>query len=177
MTKWELEPGHSAAEFRARHMMVTWVRGAFKDIHGIVEFDPVTCDNLQVDLTIDANLIWSGEPARDGHLRSPDFLDVENHPHITFKSTQCTRISGTTYTLQGNLTIRGKTKPVDLAVEYHGSWKTPFGSDKTVTRLGFSATTKINRHDFGVSWNDNLDHGGIVVGDHVYIDLDLEAFA
>jgi polyisoprenoid-binding protein YceI len=175
--QWELEPEHSAAEFRARHMMVTWVRGAFKNIHGTLEFDPATCADLKLELTIDATKIWSGEPDRDAHLRTADFLDVENHPTITFKSTGCTRTSGTSYVLQGNLTIRGKTKPVNLAIDYHGSWKTPFGPDRKVTRLGFSGKTKINRHDFGVSWNAALDAGGIVVGDHIHIDLDLEAYA
>ncbi|MCP3963088.1 MAG: YceI family protein [bacterium] len=179
MAKWTFEPGHTAAEFRARHMMVTWVRGAFKDVHGTLDFDPVNPGTGSVEVTIDAAGIWSGDPDRDGHLRNEDFLDVENHPTITFTGSEIEVLSGHDYTVTGDLTIRGVTRQVRLDVRYLGEWDTPWwedGEDKGPRqRAGFEATAAINRQDFGVSWNGALDRGGVVVGDTVYITIDAEA--
>ena len=179
MARWTFEPGHSAAEFCTRHMMVTCVRGHFKNIHGTLEFDPENLPAATVEATIDARGLWSGEPDRDAHLKSADFLDVENHPTITFRGSEVDLIGGHDAKVRGELTIRGVTHPVTLDVRYLGQWKTPWwedGVDKgPKTRAGFLATTRINRHDFGVSWNGILDHGGIVVGDDVDITIDIEA--
>jgi len=179
MAKWEFEPGHTAAEFRARHMMVTWVRGHFKDVHGTLDFDPEDPRAASVEVTIDANRLWSGEPDRDAHLKSADFLDVANHPTITFKARGAELLGADEASLAGDLTIRGVTKPAVLAVRYLGQWQTPWwedGVDKgPKTRAGFMATTRINRHDVGVDWNGTLDRGGIVVSDHVDITIDAEA--
>lgn len=179
MAKWVFEPGHTAAEFRARHMMVTYVRGHFKNIHGALEFDPERPEVSSVQVTIDAKEIWTGEPNRDAHLRSADFLDVENHPQITFNGNEVEVLSEHNYAVTGDLTIRGITRKVVLDVLYLGSWQTPWwedGMDKgPKQRAGFVANTRINRHAFGVNWNDVMDRGGIVVSNDVDITLDVEA--
>jgi polyisoprenoid-binding protein YceI len=179
MAKWTFEPGHTAAEFSARHMMVTHVRGHFKNVKGNLEFDPENPRSSSVEVIIDTRGIWTGELERDAHLRSADFLDVENHPKITFKGNQVELLSAHDYKVTGDLTIRGVTKKVTLKVQYLGQWQTPWwedGIDKgPKTRAGFLATTIINRHDFGVSWNSTLDKGGIVVSDDVDITIDAEA--
>ncbi len=179
MAKWTLEPGHTAAEFSVRHMMVTNVRGAFKNVHGTLEFDPEDPGKLSVEVTIDAKGIWSGDADRDAHLCNADFLDVENHPEITFKGADVELLGGHDFAVTGELTIRGVTRKVTLKVRYLGQWATPWwedGEDKgPKTRAGFVATTTINRHDFGMTWNGTLDRGGVVVGDTVEITLDAEA--
>lgn len=179
MAKWEFEPGHTAAEFRARHMMVTWVRGHFKDVHGTLDFDPNNPRAATVDVSIDANRLWSGEPDRDAHLKSADFLDVEHHPTITFRGHGAELRGANEASFQGDLTIRGVTRQVTLDVRYLGQWLTPWWEDGVYrgpkTRAGFEATTRINRQDFGVRWNDKLDHGGVVVSDNIDITIDAEA--
>ena len=177
--RWTFEPGHTAAEFCARHMMVTPVRGHFKNVHGTLDFDPENPRTASVEATIDATGLWSGEPARDAHLRSADFLDVENHPTIAFRSSRVELIGPDEGKLTGELTIRGVTRPVTLDVRYLGQWQTPWwedGVDKgPKTRAGFLATARINRKDFGVNWNSVLDRGGVVVSDNVDITIDAEA--
>ena len=179
MAKWSFEPGHTAAEFCARHMMVTNVRGHFKDVHGTLNFDPKSPAASYVDVVIDARKIWSGEAARDDHLRGADFLDVENFPEIRFHGDDVVVIGESEYRVTGALTIRGVTRPVTLDVHYLGQWPTPWwedGIDKgPKIRAGFIAKTSINRQDFGVSWNGTLDKGGIVVGNEVEITIDAEA--
>ena len=179
MAKWFLEPGHTAAEFRVRHMMVTWVRGHFKDVHGTLDFDPENPRKASVEVTIDARKLWTGEPDRDKHLKSTDFLDVENHPTITFRGRGVVVCGADEARLSGDLTIRGVTRPVTLEVRSLGQWQTPWWEGNVdkgpKTRAGFVATTRINRHDFGVSWNSALERGGFVVGDDVDITVDAEA--
>jgi polyisoprenoid-binding protein YceI len=179
MARWTLEPGHTAAEFCVRHMMVTHVRGHFKNVHGTLEFDPSRPEASRVEATIDARGLWSGEPARDAHLRSSDFLDVERFPAITFASTAVQLLGPNEALVSGTLSIRGISRSVALDVHYLGQWETPWweeGVDKgPKTRAGFVATTRINRHDFGVSWNGPLAAGGVVVGNQVVITIDAEA--
>jgi len=179
MAKWVLEPGHTAAEFSVRHMMVTNVRGHFKNVHGVLEFDPENPRSSRVEVTIQAGVIWTGENDRDAHLRNSDFLDTESHAAITFRSTKVDLVGDHDYRVRGDLTIRGITREVVLSVRYLGQWQTPWwedGVDKgPKTRAGFVATTTINRHDFGVSWNAELESGGVVVGDLVEITIDAEA--
>ena len=179
MAKWFFEPGHTSAEFSVRHMMVTYVRGHFKNIRGSLSFDPANPFDASVEVTIDAAGLWTGEPDRDAHLRSADFLDVANHPIITFKGDQVEIIGENEATLTGDLTIRGITRSVPLRVRFLGRWQTPWwedGVDKgPKTRAGFMATASINRHEFGVSWNAPLDKGGVVVGNLVEITIDAEA--
>src|SRR6266851_4926156 len=154
MTKWTVDHGHTAAEFCARHMMVTYVRGHFKVVHGSLNFDPKNPAASAVEVTINARKIWTGEPARDDHLRSADFLDAENFPEITFRGQQVEVIGEVDYRVTGDLTIRGVTRPAVLDVHFLGQWLTPWwedGMDKgPKTRAGFVAKTSINRLDFGV---------------------------
>lgn len=179
MSKWTLEPGHTGVEFCVRHMMVTLVRGHFKDVHGKLEFDPENPLDFSVEATMDAKNIWTGEPDRDDHLRSADFLDVEHFPVISFKGNQVEINSPHEYTFKGDLTLHGITRPAILEVRYLGQWETPWWEDDEdkgpITRAGFIAKTKLSRHDFGISWNSDLEKGGIVVGNRVDIIIDAEA--
>jgi polyisoprenoid-binding protein YceI len=174
MATWTFEPGHTAAEFSVRHMMVTWVRGAFKDIHGSLEFDPDNPSTLSITVKIASHQLWTGEPQRDDHLRSADFLDVANHPSITFQSTKADRVGANDYEVTGELTIRGLTRSVTLGLHYLGRWRTPY-NDAQVTRVGFTGTTRLDRHDFGVQWNASMENSGVVVGSEVLITVDVEA--
>ena len=179
MASWIFEPGHTAAEFRARHMMVTYVRGHFKNVRGTLQFDPENPSQSSVEVTIDAKEIWTGDADRDAHLQNADFLDVENYPQMIFRSSGVEVRSAHEYTLTGDLTIRGITRKADLDVSYLGQWGTPWWEDGVdrgpKTRAGFVAKTSINRHDFEVSWNAELDKGGLVVGNIVDITIDAEA--
>src|SRR5262245_10223215 len=171
MARWTFNEAHTAAEFSVRHMMITYVRGTFKNLQGILEFDPDRPEAASTEVAIDASTLWSGEPERDEHLRSEDFLDVPRHPRIVFRSTGVTSVARNEYLVTGDLTIRGVTRPVTLDVRYQGQSRSPFDD----TRVGFTATTRINRHDFGVSWNADLRDTGLVVGDDVFITIDVEA--
>jgi len=179
VAKWILEPGHTGAEFSARHMMVTYVRGHFKNVKGTLVFDPANPRVASVEVAIDAAGIWTGDPDRDAHLRSADFLDVEHHPKITFGGNRVELIGENEATLTGDLTIRGVTRKATLNVRYLGQWQTPWwegGVDKgPKTRAGFVATAAINRLDFGVSWNASLEKEGVVVGNLIEITVDAEA--
>jgi polyisoprenoid-binding protein YceI len=180
MTTWIFEPGHTEVEFRAMHMMVTWVRGMFKDIHGRLEFDWDTCLESTFSGEIDAAKIWTGEPARDEHLQSPDFFDVDAHPKVTFTGRFTERTGDTEFKAVAEVTIRGVTREVRLDVSYLGQWETPYWMDEnlgTIRRMGFQAKARVNRHDFGVSWQDELPGGGRVVSDEIELILDVEAIA
>jgi polyisoprenoid-binding protein YceI len=176
---WTFEPGHTEAGFRARHMMVTWVHGLFKDIHGKLYLDwdqPLTAS---FSGAIDATKLWTGQPERDAHLRSADFFDVESYPRITFAGRLIERTGDISFKAQADLTIRGITRPVLMDVSYLGQWKTPFwvGDENKglLTRVGFEAKTRINRHDFDVSWQDQIPGGGVVVSNDIDVTLDVEA--
>jgi polyisoprenoid-binding protein YceI len=179
MANWIFEPGHTEAEFRARHMMVTWVRGLFKDIHGKLELDFDRCEEATFDGEIDAARIWTGESDRDTHLRSADFFDVENHPKINFAGRFTDRTGATAFKGEVDLTIRGVTRTVPLDIVSLGEWRTPFwvGDENRgeLRRIGFEAKATLNRHDFGVSWQDQLPGGGVVVGNEIELTLDAEA--
>jgi polyisoprenoid-binding protein YceI len=176
---WIFEPGHTEVEFRARHMMVTWVRGLFKDVHGRMELDWDRCLEATFAGEIDAAGIWTGEPARDAHLRSADFFDVENHPKISFTGRFAERTGSTAFKGEADLTIRGVTRRVALDVSSLGEWKTPFwvGEENRgeLRRTGFEATARINRHDFGVAWQDEIPGGGVVVSNEIDLTIDVEA--
>ena len=159
--------------------MVTWVRGHFKNVHGTVEFNPEDPHQSSVEVVIQAKELWTGDLDRDSHLKSADFLDVENHPTITFRSTRVEQMGCYDYRVTGDLLIHGVTRSVALDVSYLGQWRTPWweaGMDKgPVSRAGFLATTRINRHDFGIGWNGKLERDGVVVSPEIVITVDAEA--
>lgn len=173
MPKYQFDPVHTSAEFAARHMMVTTVRGGFRNITGTLIFDTDHPEQSTVEATIDTTSMTStGVEQRDNHLRSADFLDVEKFPTITFKSTKVEpNAKDQTAKVTGDLTIHGVTRPVVLDVEFLGQNKNPWG--KTV--VGFTGKTKINREDFGLTWNVALETGGWLVSKDVNITLDVEA--
>jgi polyisoprenoid-binding protein YceI len=166
--EWQIDPTHSSVGFVVRHMMVAKVRGRFARFHGALHIDRVP-ERSSVAATIEASSIDTGEPQRDEHLRSADFLDVTNHPTIEFCSTAL-RAVGEHWRLDGELTIRGTTRPVTLHLESLGVQQVA-GSQVA----GFTATTEIDRHDFGLTWNQALDSGGLAVGRKVTIQLEVEA--
>ena len=168
---WKIDSAHSRVAFAVRHMMITYVRGHFKNISGTLEIDPEHPEQASAKVAFDAASIWTGQPERDDHLRSEDFLHVERFPTISFRSTKVEPGARNEYRVTGDLTIRGVTRPVVLDVRYLGKGRSPFDD----TRAGFTATTRINRHDFGASWNAEMQDGGVVVGDEVYITIDVEA--
>lgn len=176
---WVFEPGHTAAEFSARHMMVSKVRGSFKNVEGSISINPDDPTDVQVEAVIKVSELHTGDKYRDQHLASADFFDVENHPTITFSSTEVRYISQNDFLLAGDLTIRGITHEVTLDVQDLGRWDTSFwvgDEDKgPITRAGFCAVAHVNRQDFGVSWNDKMDKGGVVVGDVIELTIDVEA--
>jgi len=172
MAKWLIDPDHSVAAFAIRHMMVANVRGQFNKLSGVVYFDPSDIENSSANAAIDVTGIYTGIQKRDDHLRSADFFDVATYPQITFKSNKTKNTGSKRFSLTGDLTIHGATKTVTLEVECSGPEKSPYGGETTI---GFSATTKINREDFGLTWNEPLESGGILVGKEVQIFIDIEA--
>jgi len=173
MVKWNLDNAHSSADFSARHMMITTVRGGFRNVSGTIDFDPANPAAASVEAVIDTTSITStGLADRDNHLKSPDFLDIASYPAITFKSTKVEpNANGTSAKITGDLTIKDVTRPVTLDVDFVGQVNSPFGD----TRAGFTASTKINREDFGLTWNMALEAGGWLVGKEVTIGLEVEA--
>lgn len=166
-----IDAAHSRFGFVARHAMVTKVRGAFEDFTGTLTIDGVEPTNSFGSLTIVANSINTGNAQRDGHLRSNDFFDMDNHPELTYESTGIEHVDGDHYRVNGDLTIKGVTKPVTLDVEFTGAAVDPFGN----TRIGFEGTTVINRKDWGVNWNAPLEAGGVLVSEKVTLDIDISA--
>ena len=165
-----IDPAHTRVGFVARHLMVSKVRGAFTKASGSITVaeDPT---QSTVEVEIDAASIDTGVVDRDGHLRSPDFLNVEVHPVLTFRSTGVLEPKGNEFRLVGDLTIRDVTRPVELDVEFEGVAKSPWGQEV----IGFSATTEIDREEFGITWNQALETGGVVVGKKVKIEISAEA--
>lgn len=167
---WTIDASHSRLGFSAKHAMVTTVRGSFKDFEGTLVLDGSDPSQSSATVTIKTASFDSGVADRDGHVRGADFLDVENFPTLTFTSTKVVQ-DGDEYVMTGDLTIKGVTRAVDLALEFEGSQKDPWGND----RAGFSGETTISRKDFGLTWNVALDKGGVLVSDKVKIQLDVSA--
>ena len=167
---WQIDQAHSEISFSAKHLMISTVRGRFNAFTGTVDGDEANPTAAKVDVQIDASSLVTGEEKRDTHLRSPDFLDVEKFPYLTFKSTRIEQVDDSHAKLYGDLTIRDVTNPVVLDVEYAGQAKTPWGT----TSAGFNASTKINRKDWNLNWNVALETGGWLVGDQISINIELE---
>lgn len=166
----QIDTSHSHIEFSVRHMMVSKARGTFDKWGGTVALNEADPSATVVDVTIEAGSINTKDAQRDGHLKSADFLDAEKFPTVTFKSTKVEVTDKKSAKLYGDLTIRDVTKPVVLAVEFEGSAKSPWGT----TSYGFSASTKINREDWGLNWNAALETGGWLVGKEIQVEIDLE---
>jgi polyisoprenoid-binding protein YceI len=167
---WDIDATHSTVGFSVRHMMVSKVRGYFRDFTGeiVTAEDPA---QSTVTANIDLGSIDTRQEQRDTHIRSADFFDVENHPHMTFRSTAVRVVDGADWFIDGELTIKGRSKPVTLELELNGFGPDAFGG----TRAGFSAKTEISRSDFGVDIQMPMDGGGVVVGDKVTVELEIEA--
>ncbi|MBA3655282.1 MAG: YceI family protein, partial [Actinobacteria bacterium] len=161
---------HTAVEFVARHLMISKVRGTFTDVSGDITIAERPEDS-SVEVTIAAASVNSGESARDEHLRSPDFFDAETYPTITFRSTGVENVEDEKWKVTGDLTVRDVTRPVVLDVDFEGATVTPFGDE----RIGFSASTEVNREDFGLTWNVAVEAGGVVVGKKIRLEFALEA--
>ncbi len=167
---WVIDSAHTEVNFTVRHMMISNVRGQFHKVNGTVEFNEAKPAASSVDVQIEAASINTKDEKRDGHLKSPDFLDAEKYPYLTFKSKRIEVKDANHGYIVGDLTIRGVSKEVTLDVEYNGSAKSPWGT----TSAGFSAKTSINRKDWGLNWNVALETGGILVGDQINIAIELE---
>lgn len=170
MAKWLINANHSVAEFAVRHMMVSWVIGLFTKVTGRLTFDPAEVAAAAVDVEIDASSLYTGVEQRDIHLKSADFLEVEKFPAITFRSTGVEYAGLDHAWVHGELTIRGVTLPATLDVRWAGP--SHFDDDgRTYTSFGFRAETRINREDYGMSWNTPMEQGGFMIGKHVFITL------
>jgi len=170
-TTWNIDPVHSVAEFKVKHMMISNVKGQFPKISGKLTLDESDVTKSKVETSIETASIETRDPQRDGHLKSPDFFHVEKFPSMTFKSTGIKVVRDGELSVEGDLTIRDTTRKVVFTVEGPTPpTKDPWGN----TRLAVSATTKINRKDFGLTWNAALETGGILVGEEVTITLDVQ---
>ncbi len=171
-TTWKIDPSHTTLEFSTKHMMITTVKGRFTEVEGKIALAEGEAPDVEV--SIPAASIDTGTGQRDDHLRSGDFLDVENHPALTFRATAVDgsfETPGDTFSLRGELTIRGTTKPVTLEVRYEGEGQDPWGG----TRRSFSATGKIDRRDWGLTWNQALETGGVLVSNEIRLNFEIQA--
>lgn len=169
-TAWKLDPSHTSVEFSAKHMMITTVRGRIADVEGMIYTDEEHPANSSVEAVLKGASLDTRSDQRDQHLRSADFLDTEKFPVITFKSK---RVEGAKdhFKLTGDLTIRGTTKEIALDVTFEGKGKDPWGGE----RVGFTAAGKIDRRDFGLTWNQALETGGVLVANEIKINIEVQA--
>jgi polyisoprenoid-binding protein YceI len=173
-TTWNIEPGHSLVEFSAKHMMITTVKGRFRDVSGTINIDEANPERSSVEASMNAATIDTGVAQRDQHLVSADFLDAATYPTITFRSRKISgaRVGvGEEFTITGDLTIRGTTHEVTLRASYEGRGKDPWGGE----RISFTASGKIDRREFGLTWNQALEAGGILVSNDIRINLEVQA--
>ena len=170
LTTWTIDPAHSHVEFAVKHLMISTVKGRFGIVQGTIRTNDADAAQAQVDVEIDADSIDTRQEQRDAHLKSADFFDVAKFPKLTFKSTRLHDADGDAFKLTGDLTIHGVTRAVTLDVVSEGRGKDPWGGE----RSGFSATGKIKRSEFGLTWNQVLEAGGFAVGDDIKISLDVE---
>ena len=170
-TTWKIDPAHSSAEFKVKHMMISNVKGSFSGLSGSLTENAADPQLSAVEASIPVSTINTGDAQRDGHLKSAEFFDAEKYPTLDFKSSKVVKKGAEEFEVTGDLTIRGATKPVTFKVEGPSApGKDPWGN----TRIGLSATTKVNRKDFGLAWNAALETGGFLVGDDVHITLDVQ---
>jgi len=171
VTTWKLDAGHSHAEFKVRHMMISNVKGSFSGLSGSLQLDESDYTRSTVEASIPVSTINTGDENRDGHLKGEEFFEVDKFPTFTFKSTNIDSKGGADYAVTGDLTMHGVTKSVTFAVEdFSQPAKDPWGN----LRIGFSATAKVNRKDFGLTWNAALETGGVLLGDDVHLTLEIQ---
>ncbi|MFY0482941.1 YceI family protein [Flavobacterium sp. PLA-1-15] len=169
-TKWSIDPTHSEIGFKVKHMMFTNVSGSFQKFDATIETEDDNFENAKIEFTGDVDSITTGNADRDKHLLSPDFFDAEKHPKLTFSASSFKKLNEEEYELKGDLTLNGVTKPVKLDVEFGGLAKDPWGNLKA----GMSITGKINRKDWGLNWNSALEAGGVLVGEEVKLNIELQ---
>ncbi len=169
-TKWTLDPGHSEIGFKVKHMMITNVSGSFQKFDAQVETAGVDFSTANIEFTADVNSITTSNPDRDAHLKSADFFDAANHPELKFVSTKVEKLDEEKYVVHGDLTIRDVTKPIKMDVEFGGVGKDPWGNEKA----GFTITGKINRSEYKLNWNAALEAGGVLVGEEVKIQAEIQ---
>ena len=169
-TTWNIDPTHAEVAFAVRHLMLSTVRGRFGAVSGSVKWNDAEPSKSAVDVTIDVKSIDTRQEMRDNHLRSPDFFDAANHPTIHFVSKRVEGELSGDFRVVGDLTIRGTTKEISLDVSLQGRGRDPWGHE----RAGFEAKGKINRSEFGLTWNQALETGGVAVGDEIKISIDVE---
>ncbi len=170
-TTWEIDAAHTDVEFLARHLMVTKVKGSIPVSSGQIVFNESDMTKSTVNVTFDLANITSRDEKRDAHLRSADFFDIEHYPQATFTSTKVTAIEGDQFSVTGDLTIRGITKPVTMKATFNGTSKSPWNTEVA----SFSAVTTINREDWGLTWNVGLESGGVLVGKEIKLSIEAEA--
>lgn len=170
IANWNLDPSHSSITFSVRHMMIANVRGTFSKFDATVSADPADPTTATATITIDVSSVDTKDEGRDGHLKSPDFFNVEQHPNIVFNLNKVTPKGGEEYEISGDLTIAGVTKPVTLNGEISGPAKDPWGNEK----MAVSATGSIVRSEFGLTWNAALETGGVLVSDTVKLNIELQ---
>jgi polyisoprenoid-binding protein YceI len=172
MAKWGIDPDHSVARFSVRHFMIANVEGLFSTMTGSVQLDPPGLNQLSVDAEIEVKSLTTGHPERDEHLLSADYFDYEKYPKIFFKSTKVEPTEGNRGKVTGDLTLRGIKRPVTLDFEFFGPVKSPFSGKSCI---GFSAIGKVNREEYGMTWNEVMEDGGVVMGKEIQIQIEVEA--
>jgi polyisoprenoid-binding protein YceI len=170
-SNWSIDPAHSSVHFKVRHMMISNVRGEFRTVRGGLKLNDADTTRSEIDIEIDTASIHTRDEQRDAHLRSGDFLDTEHHPLLTFRSTKIEKTGVDSFRVQGDLTVHGVSRNVELDVEsVSTATKDPWGN----VRMAASASTVISRKDFGLTWNAALETGGVLVGDQITVDLDVQ---
>ena len=170
LTKWSIDPMHSEVQFKVKHLVISTVSGFFKSFEGSVETDGEDFDDANIEFSIDIDSIDTNQSQRDEHLKSPEFFDAATYPHIKFKSTSFKKTGDDEYALKGDLTIKGVTKPVSLDVEFGGSTADFYGN----TKAGFEITGKINRKEFGLTWDGVTEAGSVVVGEDIKLTINAQ---
>lgn len=169
-TKWSIDPMHSEVQFKVKHLVISTVSGFFKSFEGSVETEGNDFENAKIEFSIDIDSINTNQTQRDEHLKSPEFFDVAKYPHIKFTSTSFTKTGDDEFELKGNLTVKDVTKPITLAVEYGGSTADFYGN----TKAGFEISGKINRKDFGLTWDGVTEAGSVVVGEDIKLTINAQ---
>src|SRR5690625_3941011 len=168
---WKVDSSHTNVGFSVRHMMVSKVRGRFTEVEGTIDGDPKELENSKINFKIDTSTIHTNNEDRDNHLRSGDFFEVEKYPNITFSSTNIVKTDDSNYNITGDITIKDVTKQTTFTAEYLGAGKNPWG----VEVVAFEVTGKVSREEFGLTWNQTLETGGVLVGDDIKINIELQA--